>query len=105
MNPHKKQRLFCVAIGTLVGMFIALVAVCCMREGEAPVVLPPACVDAGATPVEVPPSTDAGGCAVDAGDASDAAPDVAVDAGTSCGTHPWCRHPKECCARESDCCL
>src|SRR5437879_1652533 len=106
MNPHKRQRLFWMAMGTLVGMIIALVAVCCMRE-EPPVVLPPACVDAGAPPVDIPSAPDAGGCvdsadASDAGDARDATP--VIDAGPSCGTHPWCRRPKECCDRESDCC-
>ena len=102
MHPHKRQRLFWMAMGALTGIIIALVAVCCMRGGEPPVVLLPACVDAGA-PVDVPSAPDAGGIA-DAADASDTAPPCVVDAGPSCGSHPWCKHPKECCSHESDCC-
>ena len=102
MHTYKKQGLFWIVVGTLIGMIIALVAVCCFREGQ-PVAPPPACIDAGAPHVDVFSAPDAGGC-LDAADASDAAPAVGGDAGPSCGSHPWCRHPKECCWTESDRC-
>jgi hypothetical protein len=102
MNPQKKQKLKWMALGALVSLVVALVAACCCWP-SAPAAEPPRlCADAGSPVVVATP---------DAGAACDAAPptvDVdalpAFDAGPSCGSNPWCPHPKECCSKASDCC-
>ena len=102
MHPHKKQKLTWMAYGVLVGVILACVAACCCWRSPS-VVLPPAeCGDGSAGVVDVPPLYPDGEC--DAGVVIDVDALPAFDAGPSCGSHPWCPHPKECCSNAADCC-
>ena len=94
-------------IGILAVILMTVVAICCLCSPGSPPPAPPPC-DVPPPPVVVP-APDAG-VSDDAGSPCDAAPappiaiDAGFDAGPSCGTHPWCPHPKPCCRDERDCC-
>ena len=104
MSPHTKHKLKWLSLGALLGIAAsALVTCCCAARPEMQLPTPIVC-DAGidvAKPRPVVPVVDAGSdCARDAGGSET---DV-VDAHASCGSHPWCKHPKECCTDMDDCC-
>jgi hypothetical protein len=99
----ESRRLPWAGIGVLVAVLAGVVALCCLCSPDKPA---PPC-DVPPPPVVVPApdaaiADDAG--TVDAGAPCDAAPPVVFDAGPSCGSHPWCPHPKPCCTDVLDCC-
>jgi len=103
----ESRRIPWVGIGILAAILMAVVALCCLCSPGNPQPPPPPC-DVPPPPVVVP-APDAG-VPDDAGSSCDAAPappialDAGFDAGPSCGSHPWCPHPKPCCRDEQDCC-
>jgi len=102
----ENRRIPWAGIGVLAVILMTVVALCCLCSPGNPTPPPPC--DVPPPPVVVP-APDAG-VPDDAGSSCDAAPappialDAGFDAGPSCGTHPWCPHPKPCCRDEQDCC-
>ena len=101
MHPHKKQKLAWLACGVLVGVILACLAACCCWPGPRAVLPPAECGDGSVTVIVVPPPPME---ACDAGPPVDVDAFPPFDAGPSCGTHPWCPQPKECCSNAADCC-
>jgi hypothetical protein len=101
----ENRRIPWVSIGVLAVILMIVAALCCLCSPGSP---PPPPCDVPPPPVAVP-APDAG-VPDDAGSPCDAAAappivlDAGFDAGPSCGTHPWCPHPKPCCRDERDCC-
>jgi hypothetical protein len=101
----ENRRIPWLGIGVLAVILMIVAALCSLCSPGGPT--RPPC-DAPTPPVVVP-SPDAG-VPDDGGSPCDAAPappialDAGFDAGPSCGTHPWCPHPKPCCRDERDCC-
>ena len=101
------RRIPWVGIGILAAILMAVVGLCCLWTPGSQTPPSPPC-DVPPPPVVVP-APDAA-APNDAGSPCDAAPapptvvDAGVDTGPSCGTHPWCPHPKPCCRDEQDCC-
>jgi len=104
----ESRRIPWVGIGILAAILMAVVALCCLCSPGNPQPPPAPPCDVPPPPVVVP-APDAG-VPDDAGSPCDAAPappialDAGFDAGPSCGSHPWCPHPKPCCRDEQDCC-
>jgi hypothetical protein len=93
-----------VGIGILAAILMAVVSLCCLCSQ------PPSAPPCNVLPPVVVRAPDAS-APDDAGSVCDAAPappialDAGFDAGPSCGTHPWCPHPKKpCCLEQEDCC-
>ncbi|MGO8992367.1 MAG: hypothetical protein ACLQVI_03500, partial [Polyangiaceae bacterium] len=105
-----RRRIPWVGIGVLAAAALLALALCCLCSPYDPA--PPPCDAAPPAVVAPAPPEDAAADAAteDAAAAPcqaappDAASPVLLAPGPSCGSHPWCPHPKPCCSDMLDCC-
>jgi hypothetical protein len=104
-----RRRIPWMGLGVLAVTALLALALCCLCSPSD--LAPPPCDAAPPAVVTPAPPDDAAtdaaadtGASFDAAPPEAAAPPVVLTPDPSCGTHPWCPHPKPCCDDMLDCC-